>query len=124
MKSEKVRRVEMFARYEASQHRNTEVNVKHLLLGLIREDMRFVSQQLSKTEIACLKRYLYNSLDELPDQNIIPLSFDAATIMRQADDSSRISSTEDIWKALMENKEISDILQSDYSEIKEDETEI
>jgi len=44
--------------------------------------------------------------------------------MRQADDSSRISSTEDIWKALMENKEISDILQSDYSEIKEDETEI
>ncbi|HEY4799515.1 MAG TPA: Clp protease N-terminal domain-containing protein [Bacteroidia bacterium] len=120
MKSEKVRRVEMFARYEASQHRNTEVNVKHLLLGLIREDMGFVSQQLSKTEITCLKRYLYNSLDELPDQKI-PLSSDAATIMRQADDSSRISSTEDIWKALMENKEISDILQSDYSEISEDE---
>ena len=70
MKSEKVRRVEMFARYEASQHRNTEVNVKHLLLGLIREDMRFVSQQLSKTEIACLKRYLYNSLDERRKYNL------------------------------------------------------
>ena len=75
--TEKARRVIFFARYEASQYGSPYIETEHLLLGLVREDMRiflrlkFLNAEAVRSEIDArsLKRPSFPTIIDLPLSN-------------------------------------------------------
>lgn len=71
--TEKARRVVFFARYEASNYGSREIDIDHLLLGLLREHKQLSMKYLPKTNAETIRRRIDS---HLPRQDPISTSTD------------------------------------------------
>src|SRR6266851_7810905 len=90
--TEQARRAIFFARYEASRFGSSQIDISHLLLGLLREDV-LLQKAMPLAPIASIRREVEAALPNVatptPTAVDMPLSTDCKRVLYRAADESK-----------------------------------
>src|SRR5260370_20958919 len=90
--TENARRVIFFARYEASRFGSSQIDIAHLLLGLLREDV-LLQKAMPLAPITSIRREIEAAFPKMqtstPTSVDMPLSMDCKRVLYRAADESK-----------------------------------